>query len=216
MLVLCDNDLILKLAQCNLLCELPALLGETPNQIYVTAAARFQLLRKTESKGIDRCGNSETYQRLKDFLASTSELPVIRNTEILLSLDKVPNIDSGEQLLFAAAAELDGAILLTGDKKSLEALRSHKDSVPVVFEATKDMVVTFESALLLALAHLGFPTLKQKLLGNPKPDGVLRTILRENLTEATLVECLCSYVRDLFIFLAFKELLPGELSAQSD
>ena len=216
MLVLCDNDLILKLAQCGLICELPALLGETPEQMYVTAAARYQLLRKSESKGIEYCGNSETYKRLKDFLDRTNELPPVHNTEILLSLTSVPNIDSGEQLLFAASVELEGAILLTGDKRALESLLSRRESVPEVFEAVKDAVVTFESALLLALVRMGFPSLKQKLLGNPKPDGVLRTILRDSLTEETLIECLCSYIRGLSIFLAFKDSLPSRLTGAAD
>lgn len=216
MIVLGDNDLILKLAQCNLTDELPLLLGDEPDQIYVTAAAPYQLLRKTEEKGIERCGNPESYQRLKSFLDCTSVLPPAADTEILVSLASLPNIDSGEQLLFAAASELHEALLLTGDKRSLDALASHRDALPTVFAAVQDSVVTFESLILLALKQLGFPALKQKLLGNPKPDGVLRTILRDTLTEATLVECMCSYARAQYVFLAYKDLLPSELAAPTD
>ena len=216
MVVLGDNDLILKLAQCNLTDELPLLLGEDPDEIFVTAAAPYQLLRRTEEKGIEHCGNPESYQRLKSFLSSTSELPPAADTKTLLSLASLPNIDSGEQILFAAAGELEEALLLTGDKRSLDALKLHRDDVPAVYEAVQNSVVTFESLILLALKHLGFPLLKQKLLGNPKPDGVLRTILRESLTEAILVECMCSYAREQYVFLAYKNLLPDELSSHGD
>lgn len=34
----------------------------------------------------------------------------------------VPNLDAGEDILFAHAAHLPGAILLTGDKRSIEAV----------------------------------------------------------------------------------------------
>jgi len=71
----------------------------------------------------------------------------------------------------------------------------------------RERVVTFESALLLALRKLGFAIVKQKLLGSPKPDNLLRLVLKPDMREADLAECLRSYSWEVEPLLLFRNLL---------
>lgn len=208
MIVLSDNDLILKLAQCDLLDHLEELLRSGPDQILITATARYQLLKKTPEKGIASCGNEATYDRLKAFFDRTAVLPAIQDLELLAKLATVSGIDSGEQQLFAAMLELDAPLLLTDDKRSLESLRNNANYLDNVLSAVSGQVVTFATVLLLAVECLGFPIVKQKLLGNPKPDGMLRLVLREDMTQDNFIDCLSSHAKPLAEFLAFAERLP--------
>ena len=211
MFALVDNDIALKLAQCDLIDELPNVLGESPEHYFITPNARFQLLPRPKERGINRCGNEESYYRLTSFIEQATELPPVDDLDRLEALSNIPGIDSGEALLFASMCEYENAILLTGDKRALEALQEHGDSFPEILDVVTESVVNFETALLLAWNEIGYPTLKQKLLGNPRPDGVLRTVLGESMTEQSLQDCLCSYTRHLSEFLAFKDRLPPEL-----
>lgn len=211
MIVLADNDIILKLAQCDLLDSLADLLGTDIENIYIPTTARYQLIPKNPQKLLSKCGNEETVARLQKFLAVAKDVPEIKNLDLLSRLTEIPNIDGGEQQLFAACVTDDKSILITGDRNALRAVISGKDYIPEVHAGLIDRVVTFESALLLALNFFGFAVLKQKLLACPKPDGVLKHVLRPHMTEADLLECLVSYTREASLFLANKDRLPAEL-----
>lgn len=64
MIVLSDNDVILKLAQCNLLSQLPVVFNQPPEQIFINPAARFQLLPKNPDKAIRKCGSQVVYEQV--------------------------------------------------------------------------------------------------------------------------------------------------------
>ena len=211
MIVLADNDIILKLAQCDLLENLPDIFGTACEQIFITEAARFQLLPKKIAKALSKCGNEETLARLTAFLASTQSLPEVMDTALLARMGDFDGIDGGEKFLFASAVEKPGALLMTGDRRALRTLLEHQRDLPTVFSALENAVVTFESFILLALQKLGFAIVKQKLLGSPKPDGLLRLILKSETGEEEFVECLCSYSKEVIPLLAFKNLMSPSL-----
>ncbi|SJM95844.1 conserved hypothetical protein [Crenothrix polyspora] len=212
MIVLADNDIILKLAQCDLLDDLPASLGQEWTDIFITPTAKYQLLPKKRDKALNKCGNEETLARLTAFLEKTQTLPEVQDTSLLTILGDIDGIDDGENFLFAAAAEADNPLLITGDKRALGALLEYRDSLPTVFSTLQNSVIIFETAILLVMRKLGFAIVKQKLLGSPKPDVMLRLALRGEPKEANLVECLCSYSKEVIPLLAFKKYLPPELN----
>lgn len=210
MIVLADNDIILKLAQCDLLDSLSELLGEKIEEIFIPSTAKYQLLSKSHEKALVKCGNEETVSRIKRFLEVAQDVPAIENLELLSRLAQTPGIHAGEQQLFAASIGND-SLLLTGDRNALRAVLASKAANSDLHDALIDSVVTFESALLLALEIYGFVVLKQKLLACPKPDGVLKLVLRSDMTEHALKECLVSYSKEVTTLLAFKDRLPSEL-----
>jgi hypothetical protein len=211
-IVLADNDLILKLARCDLLKSLPDLLQVPIKEIFIAPAARFQLLPHKPEKALAKCGNPETVERIRDFLSSVKDVPEVADVQLLTRLASVPKIDAGEQLLFASCVANDQALLLTGDRNSLNALSGSKE-LSDVQGSLFGRVVTFESALLLAAKIFGFDFIKGKLLAYPEyeKDGVLKLIVRENMGEANFEECLVSYSRSVVQFLASREQLPSSL-----
>jgi hypothetical protein len=185
------------------------LLGEPAEKVFITPTAKYQLLPKKKSKAIDKFGDEATVRRVRDFLESTKEIPGIKDEGLLTLLHRIDKIDSGEALLFAAAVELPNPILATGDRNALRALLAQEALLARVVEALRDNVVTFESALLLALHRNGFASVKQKLLDSPKPDGMLRLVLKPDMHESNLCECLRSYLREVDSLLRFRELIVG-------
>ena len=211
MIVLADNDIILKLAQCDLLDSLADLLGTSIENIYIPTTAKFQLLPKNSEKALSKCGNEETITRIKRFLESAKDIPEVENLDFLSKLSEIPDIHPGEQQLFAASLATEELLLITGDRNALRAVISNKETISELHDALIDKVVTFASALLLSLNVYGFVVLKQKLLSCPKPDGVLKLVLRSDMTEADLSECLVSYSKEIAVFLTSKNRLPEAL-----
>ena len=178
MIVLSDNDVILKLAQCNLLRYLPEILEEDPRGIYVSPTARFQLLPRNTDKAIKKCGSVAIYENVERFLGSVQVIDEIRNDDLLIKLGEIPHIDVGEQQLLAACVEQPGALFMTGDRRCLQAVMDNQTIVATVHARLIDSVITYESALLLSVRVLGFETLYQQLQTNPNPDAMLRMAMR--------------------------------------
>ena len=211
MIVLADNDLISKLAKCDLLKSLPDILQVSIEDIFIAPAARYQLLPKKSEKALAKYGNQETVERVRGFLDSVKDIQEVSDDELLIRLASVPKIDPGEQLLFASCMTNKNALLLTGDRNALNALAESKE-LSDVHQSLAGRVVTFESALLVASKILGFDAVKEKLLAYPgKKDGVLNLIVREDMVESNFEECLVSYSRSVVHFLASRELLPLSL-----
>jgi len=207
---LADNDIILKLAQCDLIDLLPEILGSSCEEIFVSPTAKYQLLPKKSEKALKKCGNEQSLKRLTFFLNRVTVLSEeLIDLSLLVTLNNIDGIDSGEDWLFAAAVEMKASFLFTGDKRALKALLAHKNEIPQVVSKLENKVVTFESIILLAIKHLGFAVVKQKLLGSPKPDGMLKLALKNDAKD--LEECLISFSSDIKPLLAFKELLPEKL-----
>jgi hypothetical protein len=214
-IVLADNDLILKLARCDLLKSLPEILGCTFDDIRIAPAARFQLMPSKPEKALRKCGDQATVERLAAFLAVVRDIEAVTDLDMLGRLATVPKIDSGEQLLFTACASDEKAILLTGDRTALRALASNQEVVGDVYKKLARRVITFESALLIARKLYGFETIRARLLAYPDygEDKMLRYIVRPDMIESNFVEAMVSYSREVCHYLAQQDSLPTELFA---
>lgn len=213
MIVLADNDLIVKLARCDLLKSLPEILGCAFDEIRIAPAARFQLMPSKPEKALRKCGDQATVERLAAFLDVVRDVEAVTDLDMLGRLAAVPKIDSGEQLLFTACACNADAILLTGDRAALRALANNQEIVGDVYKKLARRVITFESALLIARKLYGFETIKARLLAYPdySDDKMLRYIVRADMIESNFVEAMVSYSREVSHYLAQQERLPAEL-----
>ncbi|EGT4448147.1 hypothetical protein SMZ82_004298 [Cronobacter malonaticus] len=207
MIVLSDNDVILKLAQCDLLRYLPDILEEEPSGIFVSPTARFQLLPRNTEKAIRRCGNAAIYENVEKFLGSVQVIDEIKDAALLMQLGEIPHIDVGEQQLLASCVEQPGALFMTGDRRCLQAVMDNQTIVTTVHARLIDSVITFESALLLSVRVLGFNTLYQQLQTNPNPDSMLKMAMRSGNSE-DVCGCFFSFTRSVYDYLAFKHHLP--------
>lgn len=191
----------------DLIDSLSGLLGEGISQTFVTATARYQLKPKKRVKALEICGNEAILNRLTNFLNNALEIPEIRDTELLAELTQYEAINGGEALLFMSALENPSPTLLTGDRRALSCLLHNKNKFPSIYDALENKVVTTESVLLLAIHMWGFAIVKQKLLSSPKLDGVLRLVVKPDMDNGSLTECLRSYSRDIQPFLAYRDII---------
>lgn len=122
MVLLIDNDAILKLASYGLLDVAFSMFNIQPKDIHVLATAKYALL---PAQGrLRRCKTEECANRLESFLAKVNKLtPDGVDAGILDMLIAKPGIDAGEALLIGVAASDSDSYIITGDKRALEALQ---------------------------------------------------------------------------------------------
>lgn len=124
MICLADNDIVKKLAICNLIDEAVSALGVSLDEILVLPTARYKLgVAKHPDKARANLG-IETFDRLASFLNSVGVIGVVPPPDEQRLFDDALDIDPGEAILFSASAFYSRCYIATGDKRSLRALVS--------------------------------------------------------------------------------------------
>lgn len=92
MIVLSDNDVILKLAQCNLLSQLPVVLINPPNRSSLTLLLVFSFCQKNPDKAIRKCGSQVVYEQVGAFIESVQDIPEVQDSQLIELLGSVPEL----------------------------------------------------------------------------------------------------------------------------
>ncbi|MCP2729697.1 hypothetical protein [Limnofasciculus baicalensis] len=194
--LLIDNDALLKLARYGLLDQALALFKCTPTDVSVLPAAKYRLL--PAKNRLRFCKDEESAARLEAFFKTSNRLDAgLADPDLLDILNAVPNIDAGEALLFAVAANNRNTLVITGDKRSLEALCSY-DSVAHVSKALAGRVVSVE-VLFSMLAEYRFTLIQELVRAKPDVDKTLNNVFGVTVPAdfESVKEGFASYISDL-------------------
>lgn len=196
MIVIADNDVLKKLACCDLYDEFREAYEVDLPEIFVLNTARAVLTSKRKRKQIDE----DSFSRLSTFLAAVSVITDAPDADEQIALTEQQNIDDGEAVLFSITAATKGSQLATGDKRSLEALANASDKIcQKLCGKLKGRVLCFEQILLKVVDSAGFDAIRDKLIEGRECDKVLAIVLGSGLdaTEDAFCEGLTSYLGDL-------------------
>jgi hypothetical protein len=172
-----DVDILLKLAACDLLDDLNALLAVPHADLKVLATAVFKI-RSLGKKGIYPEG--VIFQAIR-FCESHDEIPTLQNTAVADGLTSLgAGMDAGEVILFSSALEYAPSRVVTGDKRALRMLGKLGKDHEVV-RSLQGRVVCFEELLLRTFEARGFDYLCKHCHAGVNHDGVLRLAFRSGL-----------------------------------
>jgi hypothetical protein len=200
---LSDNDILQKLAACDLLDEMISIFDASKSDFYVLSTLKYhfgkpETLKRRKAEA--RLG-PETVSRVIDFLHSASEITSEVSIADQARLNEIPQIDSGEVILISATASFADFRVLTGDKRCLKALATHRDCEDIA-RRIEGHVICFEQVLCKILARFDFSVVKAKVipaLSYPQCDTALRAAFGSGneSTRQNTVECLRSYVHEI-------------------
>ncbi|GGJ32809.1 hypothetical protein [Pseudomonas avellanae] len=212
MIVLADNDVLIALAQCDLVDEALTVLGCGFNDCYVLGEAPFSLYLTDEAKCFDkRLGNHRAFDRLCYIVDSCKKLgPADEDIGLLEELLQIEGVHDGELQLTLHAENLYRANTLftvtTGDKTFLKAIY---DSDCMHAQAIlSQRVECLESLLLKALALYGHEYITHKIgvgksttTKSNKFDGVLSMAFGNGRDLQHTTSCLNNYMDPVRYFL---------------
>lgn len=183
-LLFIDNDILCKLGAAHLFLDAVVALGA-----YYDQCRRIRALPHMLRKGSLRNHFGPDLARCLGPLANSIDPITVPATDWLSPLTTVPDIDPGEAVIFAAAAQDDQqqSLIMTGDKRALVALKDvlpHRDRL-------NGRIVTLEAILIHLLDTLCEARLRCDLEPVRHLDGILRLCL--NPENADLFGCLRSY-----------------------
>lgn len=207
MIVLADNDILIKLAGCNLLREFFDLLKADTDDIFITNRARHSIPKKAKKKISDDFIKEE----LSKFIEKLQILPPVDNA-ILEQLQKIEGIDYGEAYLMLSVYNYPDANLITADKNFLNALIENKDIAPIteIVDMLKGRVYSLESSLLYLIDIYGFEYVSERVINRCTDDITLKIGFDNNRTKEYAIQCLSSECRKILPLLTninlYKEL----------
>lgn len=197
MIFLSDNDIVEKLAVCDLLDDTLAAFAVTRSDVSVIPTLRHRIGGRARARAENRLG-AEVVARLLDFLEGVQEIRDYSSEDQAL-LDDIVGIDPGEAVLLAATGVVTDYRLLTGDKRCLRTLATVPECQSIALRI-QGRVLCFEQVIRRLIDHFGFDHVHSRIVPVLLScDTALRTAFGSGVhaTEPNVVECLQSYIDEL-------------------
>ncbi|MGO6664817.1 hypothetical protein ACC699_24335 [Rhizobium ruizarguesonis] len=195
MIGLFDRDVFFKLCCCNLWLEAMTALGITqPYRLQSTSSARANV-RKI-SKMLGDADPTDAIARATEVVAQVPVLPDefvegLVASEGFSALADISGIDEGEQILGAILLnDRDGKILISGDKRFVQALKVERRSF---WEKMEGAVISFEMCLLAIEREYGFDYLLARVDPVKHCDNTLRLAIGHTPTKQSFCDALASW-----------------------
>lgn len=184
MRLLVDSDAFCKLAAAGLLSDTAALFNAELPECGRLPALHHMLRRGRllQTYGATAC------DRLIPLAKGIPQIAA-KSTSWLEQLTHIPDIDPGEAILFATAADR-GIPVITGDIRSLRALKN-LDRFP---EALEGRIAVLEAVLLALCGRLGTAVVRSRVESMLQADTVMRICFSPEVEEPELA--LRSYLND--------------------
>jgi hypothetical protein len=156
-----DTDILLKLSALDLVQETLQLLQLSEQDVYLLPSATHylrkagkRLIYRYGKEGVERAQKLAQQAKFVGFHLEKSELEL---------LSSVPDIDTGEALLYASTYALQEFWLLTGDKRSLTALAASPNCQPIAARLS-GKVICLEQVVIHSLSSYPFEILLSKIV----------------------------------------------------
>lgn len=192
MIILSDNDILLKMAAFDLL-EAAFSLFES-NEVYVLTSAPFSI----RSPKTARSNAPEAIERAAAFADACPKLRATPHAQDNDAFVDVEGIDAGEAILFSAMRDFDDAVLVTGDKRCLKALARCENGA-AMRELLRGKVVCLEEIVRCLIANRGFEFIKNCIVPQRDCDKVMLVAfsLGHDTQKASALNALKMYIEDL-------------------
>jgi hypothetical protein len=188
MIILADNDIIHKLACCELLDSFLEWIESPPAVVWVIPSIPFVLRKKLKN-------NPTALACLEAFLLKTRPIPEAS----MDLLERYEQLDEGERQMLAVLVE-DQRItrLVTGDKRALRQIAGMvSGDAPLSSRLSQTRTDCLESVMLGLMDHFGYPVINGKASLGVDSDKVLKMTFGPARSEAHAREVLGVYLKEL-------------------
>ena len=188
MIILADNDIVHKLACCDLLDSFLEWVESPPAEVWVIPSIPFVLRKKLKN-------NPAALACLEAFLLKTRPIPEAS----MDLLERYEQLDEGERQMLAVLVE-DQRItrLVTGDKRALRQIAGMvSGDAPLSSRLSQTRTDCLESVMLGLMDHFGYPVINGKASLGVDSDKVLKMTFGPARSEAHAREVLGVHLKEL-------------------
>ncbi|MDE1265818.1 hypothetical protein [Vibrio aestuarianus] len=197
MLLFVDNDVVIKLAEYELLTSLHGIVSKSGHRIHVLESLAYVAGLNNVKRAQKVFSTDSSIEQIKEFL-DTVELARINKLSTMTLINSInePNLDEGELTLLGCAIESDMAGFCSGDKRAIQAVNDLASIKTLSLENC--IIIILEHTLKLLITAFGAGVLQQ-VICKPNVDKAVRLCFQgataDNLDQTILA--LESYINDL-------------------
>jgi hypothetical protein len=209
-----DNDIILKLATCDLFQDTINTFDITPTQIKILDSFQYKFGKQIKRKRGNKAQETSKYN-IEKSLKITQDLTTLNQnkfdtaiyniyTELLnsnqITNDKNNTIDQGEAILISYVSYFNqqgsNNYLLTGDKRCLRALINA--NFPDIIQSLNGKIYCLEQLILKNIESYGFDYVKNKVVPCNNCDTALKVAFsNDKVTQENSILALKNYLNEL-------------------
>lgn len=199
--LLLDNDVICKICAYGLGAELISTYSSSTIHVLPTAKYVFGTAKpKNKQVKYEQKYGKETCDNISHFLSQVQEVSwVDATTPAVVDMSMIYNLDEGEAVLFAAAADrAPKSFVVTGDKRSIRVLATD-DRCATIRRALDRKIICFEQAMLDLIDVFGFTHIRTKVASVIPGDPAVQKAFAngQNTDEMIATSIFKSYVNKL-------------------
>lgn len=209
MILLTDNDILIKLSQCDLVSEALSVFDCDLSGCHILDFVKYSLYLNDADRCIaKRVGSVVAYERLCELVEGCTELGAAdENIDFLEDLSQMENVDAGEQALLLHAYNVyhqgEPFWLATGDRKALVGIQNSMSAVAK--KILHQRVECTESLVLKIMDACGFDAINHKVASaapiTDRFDSVLRMAFGFGRDVQHARGCLHSYLSPIAEFI---------------
>jgi len=197
-IVFCDNDVVLKLAEYNLLQDVCSVLAVGISEVIVLDSAKYYFngLKRKLARGKDVAYSSTGLDRAIEIAENTVQMTSRVDIDWATECD---NIDIGEaQLVSSAIAAGGDSILLTGDKRFIKAVLK-TESTKHIASLLRGRIVCLEEIMRSLICNYGIDHIRKAVASAPRCDLGLQIVFgsRFDLPETQVLDGLASMINEI-------------------
>ena len=198
MLVFIDNDVVIKLAEYELLLCIQEIISNSGHNIQTLETLPYVAGMFNQDRVKHIPSNVKALEQIKTFLESTGIASItLPSTFQLIASINDPHLDEGELTLLGCALESDTSAFCSGDKRAIQAAN----------KLVELKILSLENCIIIILEHTFKILLKahnteeviRKVLGNPNVDKAIAICFRGATLDTVdnVFAALESYIGDL-------------------
>ncbi|HBF33097.1 TPA: hypothetical protein DDW35_00900 [Candidatus Sumerlaeota bacterium] len=193
MILLNDNDIILKLGACNLLDVFHVAYGVSVDDLRVLSTAKYVLKGYRGNKDKIKKYGEDGIAHAIDFVEKCNAINEY-DENVFKTLSIVDQIDVGEATLSAAACKISDSVIATGDKRFLRSVAGTFVAQPLA-----GRVLCFEQIILRCIDYLDFVEIRNRIIPAKDCDKGLQAVFGSGdyAEEKNVRYALNSYINDL-------------------
>lgn len=194
-MLLLDADAVCKLANWQLLEDLPDLVAVVPGNMMVISSLVHRANRSLTKLDKRLFADEIAAQQTVSFLTKTTKLPEPDPARMAVFQD-VADIDAGEAILFALLLQCPESKVLTGDKRAIRGLINIPKDVRA---SLTGRFICLEQIVAKALSVFGLEQIREKICPRRNIDRSIANAMgsRCDATHPAVEEGLSSYINEL-------------------
>lgn len=193
-----DNDVVIKLAEYELLISLHNIVTQLGHDIHVLESLAYVVGMNNPDRAKNVFSSTSSIEQVRQFLSKVQPARILKAStlQVINSIDE-PNLDEGELTLIGCAMESAEPGFCSGDKRAIRAVNKLASTQTLTFDHC--IIIILEHTLQMIINTMDAGDVFERILRKPSVDKAVKLCFQGATVDGVehVISALESYINDL-------------------